>query len=255
MRTPFLPTALGSAKCAPCRPRRRRSSLASRRHRPSCKSVSRHRSSYCTHRTAAIGPAYSLVFREICTNRRTQSPALARHKASASRVHPAPTLRGAHAPSSLHPEKHDPCRCCSTILCTENRRCGRREQQKPLRLRAAAMPLLLADCKRGVHRKCRRCLSRLAFLVQLLKRPRPHVAIVRPAHVATNVLAVIDFAISAGRGRLLACEVTPLRKAGRWATQTDLVKRTQLGFAAHRRSCSLSSIATVRSSFRSRWTS
>ena len=77
------------------------------------------------------GPAYNLVFREICTNPRTPPSALARHIAAAPRAHPAPTLRSALAPSSLHPERHDPHRSRSTIPCTENRRCAPRGQQNP----------------------------------------------------------------------------------------------------------------------------
>src|SRR5712672_3069369 len=56
---------------------------------------------------------------------------LARQIAAAPRAHPAPTLRSAHAPSSLHPERHYPHRSYSTIPCIENRRCAPRGQRSP----------------------------------------------------------------------------------------------------------------------------
>ena len=81
--------------------------------------------------STATGPAYSLVFREIYMNSGTQPPELARHIAAASNAHPVPSLRSAHARSSLHPERHDPHRFYSTIPCIENRRCAPRGQRSP----------------------------------------------------------------------------------------------------------------------------
>ena len=76
-------------------------------------------------------PAYNLVFHEICTNPCARTPAPGRHIAVAPPAHPAPTLRDAHEPLSLHPERHDPRRSYSTIPCIENTRCAPRGQQNP----------------------------------------------------------------------------------------------------------------------------